>query len=237
LPISDCSKSLLPSKRNSTLIAADCPDYCTVATPYAQYVVTSKKLHFRTAGSRTCIVFSKGWPGWFWAVQARKIQVSLICLQDISWLRVIKHFSPSTEVIAWSDVGTISYPVVDCLFSDYNLKGTLKPILHYVTQLVVATKALSDPPGQWQYFKKQVHHHHCGGVTDSSWILHIYTSIRREDFNISREASRDFSKEPAVIGRGLIPWRAVDLRVVVPSVFSTTKWSRRRLTTREHLLS
>jgi hypothetical protein len=66
------------------------------------------------------MVFSKGWPSWFWAACAQGFHVSLILLQDDTWTRLIKHFSPSTEVVVWKNVGGISFPVVDGIFSDYN---------------------------------------------------------------------------------------------------------------------
>jgi hypothetical protein len=86
--------------------------------------------------------------------------------------------------------------------------------------------------------------------------LYTATAIP-DQFRIPRQAQRDLStivdsmvsrgtpcappyilnrdKEPAVIelcpgtfhGRGLIPWNTIDIRAVVPSIFSPTKWIRR----------
>jgi len=213
------------------------------------------------------MIFSRGWPSWFWAARARGYHVSLILLQDASWKGLIKQFSPSTDVVVWQDVGDIVYPVVEGIFSDFNLKGTLTPVLNYITKFVVSLKALSNPAPHWQYYKTQLNHHLCGGVTTGSWIVHVYSLITHEPFTIVRQAQRDLStvvdsmiskgtpcapprklnqeKELSAVelrpgtfhGRGLIPWNAAAIRVVVPGVFSPTKWIRRTLTDKERLLS
>jgi hypothetical protein len=200
------------------------------------------------------MILSRGWPSWFCPARARGYHVSLILLQDAKWKGLIKHFSPSTNVVVWRDVGDIVYPVVEGIFSDFNLKGTLTPVLNYITKFVVTLKALSKPSPNWMYYKTQVKHHLCGGVTTGSWIVHVYSYTNQEPFTILEQAQRDLStivdsmiskgtpcalprilnqeRELSAVelrpgtfhGRGLIPWNSAEIRIVVPGVFSPTKW-------------
>jgi hypothetical protein len=259
---------VLPSKRKCTSIAADCPDPGTFIPDYAQYGVTSRTLHFRTGELKNCMVLCKAWPSWFWAARARGFHVALVLLSDVTWMGLIKHISPSTEVIEWKSFQDVQFPVVEGIFSDYNLKGTLTPILNYVTKFVVTIKAMQNPPNNWAHCKLQVKHHLCGGVTDGAWVVHLYVkAVIQDKLEVPRQAQRDLScivdsmvtrgtpcappkslqenKEPCVVelrpgtyhGRGLIPWKLKDVRAVVPSVFSPTKWIRRALTDKEKLLA
>jgi len=156
---------------------------------------------------------------------------------------------------------------VEGIFSDFNLKGALTPVLNYITKFAVTFKALSYPSANWMYYKTQLKHHLSGGVTTGSCIVHVYSFTNQEPFTILRQAQRDLSTivdsmiskgtpcaPPRILnqekklssvelrpgtfhGRGLIPWNSAEIRIVVPGVFSPTKWIRRTLTDKERLLS
>jgi hypothetical protein len=187
------SSSML-NKRKSHFITANCSsDGDLRDTSYAQYGVSSRKLMFRTSGSKECIVLCRGWPSWFWAAHARGLVLRLAVLQEGIWSNLIKHFSPSTEVLVWGEQGEVDWPVVDMVFSDFTLKGNLRPILNHITQTVVTLKAICGMPSTWCYHKVVLRHVHCGGVTDGQWPLHTYSSCPRMELVTRIQAHRDMS--------------------------------------------
>lgn len=88
----------------------------------------------------------------------------------------------------WSSVNTV--------FSDYDLRGKLKPLGDYITNHVVLTKAARSPPSSWSHSKQQMHHVKFGGVTDGSWWVHVYLAkapASTESLLIKEQAKRDLS--------------------------------------------
>jgi hypothetical protein len=62
-------------------------------------------------------------------------------LGDATWKALIKQCSPSTEVFVWGEVEDVPWSSVNTVFSDYDLRGKLKPLWDYITNHVVLTKA------------------------------------------------------------------------------------------------
>jgi hypothetical protein len=50
---------------------------------------------------------------------------------------LIKTCSPATEVTGWRAVPITSWPVVDIIFSDFDLQGNLMPLWNYFTNDLV----------------------------------------------------------------------------------------------------
>jgi hypothetical protein len=106
-----------------------------------------------------------------------------------------------------------------------------------------------------------------GGVTDGSWVAHLYMPMASKPTNIKLQAHHDarvilgssakngrpcpqpsmltdISKPQIVKLRqdtyhcfGLLPWKTRALRVVTPNIFTTSKWCCRNITSDEWLLS
>ena len=54
------------------------------------------------------MIFSRGWPSWFGAARSPGYHVSLILMQDATWKGLIKHFSPSTNVVVCVSIPLIA---------------------------------------------------------------------------------------------------------------------------------
>ncbi len=63
-------------------------------------------------------------------MRCRKLDIKWVVLGSGQWKSIINKVSPSTELYLWGDVevNNIFWREVDILFSDYDLKGKLKPI-------------------------------------------------------------------------------------------------------------
>jgi hypothetical protein len=95
---------LLQTNRKSAMVS--------FSADYAAYGVTTGKLSQRKLGDLSCVVVSRGWPGWFWAAHARGIYVRVLIMGDLQRKPLVKTMSPSTEVFGW-----------DQIFSVYDLSG------------------------------------------------------------------------------------------------------------------
>jgi hypothetical protein len=127
----------------------------------------------RKIGALSCVIFSRGWPSWCWAAKSRGFAVKCVVLGDVQWKGVIKKFSPSTEVLVWGMVfcdGTVdmSWLHTDVIFSDFHLKGKLKPLWSYASTHIVLSKPSRNPPLGWYYQKLFLEHSFCGGVCHAS---------------------------------------------------------------------
>jgi hypothetical protein len=80
---------------------------------YAKYGMTSNKLSTPKTGGISCIILCKGWPSWFWAARAHKLDVKLVVLSNMEWGSLIKTVSPATQVSEWKDI--VVWPSVDVL--------------------------------------------------------------------------------------------------------------------------
>jgi hypothetical protein len=90
--------------------------------------MVSRKLLQCKEGSRSCVVFCRGWPCWVWAALGRGFKVQLTIVNNILWKPLILKISPSTEVLAWGPGLTFQCPGVTTVFSDYDLTGCLSEI-------------------------------------------------------------------------------------------------------------
>jgi hypothetical protein len=130
------------------------------------------------------MIFSRGWPSWLWSALSQGIDVKLIILSDATWISLVKTSAPASNVTVWSDVRDMSWPVVDFLFSDFDLQGKLSTLWTYITKLLVLRKAARKAPFSWKYMKVTVSHVDCGGVTDGGWWLHCYSPTMIEEIKI-----------------------------------------------------
>jgi hypothetical protein len=229
--------------------------------------MVSRKLLQCKEGSRSCVVFCRGWPCWVWAALGRGFKVQLTIVNNILWKPLILKISPSTEVLAWGQGLTFQCPGVMTVFSDYDLTGRLSEIWSHVSELVILSRAARNLPQGWKHLKLSMDHVDFGGVTDGSWVRHIYTPIAAPLCSISLQARRDarvildslansgcpckppenipVSDKPQVFvirhdvyhGHGLLPWKTWAPRVITPNIYSKSKWCCRNITTDERLLS
>jgi len=253
---------MLPKKRKVEVACL-----ASEEAPYAQYGVTHHEMTSRVPGGKSCIILCKSWPCWLWAALHQDYEVKLVIVQDDQWFNIIKQLSPTTEVIVWRDTDDKFWPVIDVAFTDFDLKGILMSLWNYITKAVVTLRALRNPPPGWGYTKLHISHSNCGGVTNGRWNVHVYRVKPKGPLVVRTQAPRDLSaiidtmvsggcpcttpkevihsKEPQIIEvrpktyhcKGLVPWGVEPIWAVVPSVFSPSKWCRRKLTAKEILLS
>ncbi len=180
--------SLIPRKRLCSHVSEHYTE-----PDYAQYGASTGKLTCRRGGDKTCMVFSKGWPSWFWAALSRSFVVKIVVLGDIQWKWAVKAASPSVEVLGWEAVAACNWPTVDIVFSDYDLRGKLMPLWNYISKYLILSKASHKPPPSWGYAKVCLWHMECGGVTDGKWWAHVYSTISPLDVILPTQAKRDLS--------------------------------------------
>jgi hypothetical protein len=145
--------------------------------PYIRYGMVSRKLQFWKTGNLSCIILCKGWPSWFWVAKARQMEVKRLILATVQWKPLVRALYPATDVFVWSELGDLTWPRVDFVMSDYDLKGVkLNSLWSYTLKYIILLKASRSPPASWVYSKFNLNHSDCGGVTTGSWHIHLYSS-------------------------------------------------------------
>jgi len=161
---------------------------------YAQYGVTlsiTKVSALTENKTKTCAILSQGWLSWFWAALARGYVIKLIILNDLLWKTIILKNSPSTKVLVWSKDLEIPWDQVNMVFSDFDLKGRLGMLWMYVTHAVILPRITRTKPEGCQGIKILLFHCEVGGVTDGTWIRHVYCSHQTLLLTVQRQAARD----------------------------------------------
>jgi hypothetical protein len=157
---------------------------------YAEYGVTNKVINFSTEGRKICIVLCKGWPSWFWAARSRGFGIKLVVLSDLNWRSIVKVCSPETSVVSRQHVGKVDWHFVDTIFSDYDLQGKLIPLWNYFTNHLVLMKPTWMKNIVEKHTKLLLIHAQCGGVSDVSLWVHIYTKAGNMGIAILPQAPR-----------------------------------------------
>jgi len=173
---------------------------------YAQYGTTSGR--FKLSETKTCVILSQGWPSWFWAALARGYVIKLVILSNSLWKTIILKHSPSTKVLVWAKDLEIPWEQVYMVFSDFDLKGRLRELWMYVTHLVILPKATCSHPEGWHSVKLLLSHWELGGVTDCTWIRHVYYSHLVLSITVQRQAARDASTILNAMESGGYPCKA-----------------------------
>jgi hypothetical protein len=120
------------------------------------------------------------------AALACGVQVVLVICKD-PWRDLIKHISPSSEIMLWSDITSAlsGIPTVDFCFSDEDFsQGKLKSLWFYVQHCIVVARPARRPPANWYHTPIQLSHFHFGGVMDASWILSLYACHKKLELTI-----------------------------------------------------
>jgi hypothetical protein len=136
--------------------------------PYAKYGVVFWKLLHCKGGTRSCLVFCKGWPSWVWAALSRGFKVKLTIVNNILWKPLILKISPSTEVLLWSAGLTFQCPAVTAVFSDFDLSGRLSDVWNHVSELVILPRATRALVQGWKHFRLPM----AMWILVESWMAH-----------------------------------------------------------------
>ncbi len=120
--------------------------------PYAQYGLGHGSIPKRST-IYSCVVITTGWSSWVLAALAHGVQVVLVICKDPSWRDlIIKHISPSSEIMFRSDITSAlsGAPTVDFCFSDEDFsQGKLKSLWLYVQHCIVVARPARQPPVNW----------------------------------------------------------------------------------------
>jgi hypothetical protein len=179
---------------------------------YAQYGITTGVLKpFDPKETKTCMILSQGWPSWFWAARARGYDIKIVILSNVLWKTTILQHSPLTKVLVWSQDLEIPFESIQVIFSDFDLKGPLKDLWMYVTHFVILPRAARTKPQGWLEVKLSLSHFEMGGVTDGTWIIHIYCSEAIPGLMVPKQAARDASTVLNAMETGGYPCNAPNL--------------------------
>lgn len=106
-----------------------------------------------------------------------------------SWLSHVQMMIPDTPVLTFDQVKARGVITITCdiYCSDVEPLGSLAP-WSIVGKAIVTTRAARRVPESWQSRSVQVSHVECGGVTDGTWRINIYTP---KVFGSSQANNRD----------------------------------------------
>lgn len=159
-----------------------------VDVAYAHYgmsrgVVESDKARY--GASQSCAVMTNGWPSWAFAARASGWRIMLIVLTDAEWLGFTVKCFEGVDVRLLNDLPTgFMWPAVDATFSGLDL-GSKVSMWSMVSSFIVMARAARRKPASWTVQLISLSHVACGGVTDGTWKVNLYTPTRRGQSHIS----------------------------------------------------
>jgi len=215
-----------------------------------------------------CGIISKGWPTWGLAACKRNLEVKIMLVSSDAWYNQVRSLFPDTRVVDLNMKDICEQLVCDTpanlWLSDVEPPRRLGLFTRFSSAIVITRRRVRyDVTLTHGYHFRRLAHANCGGVTDSSWDLHIYLprGISMGE-PIAQRAGRDLcvivdsklggvpcpppvklktAVRPDVISLrpgtyhagGLYPISKGPCRLIVPSVFSPTGWVRRKLSGKE----
>jgi hypothetical protein len=96
-------------------------------------------------------------------------------------------------VVSWQDAQDFDWPIVDSIFSDFDVQGKLMLLWNYFTNHLVLMRATQVKNVPQLHSKVLLTHALCGGVTDGTWWVHVYTNGLEQHLEIPVRAQRDMT--------------------------------------------
>jgi hypothetical protein len=133
---------------------------------YAKYGIVTGSIG-RSSFDLTCIIISKGWPGWAFGALAAGFTIQTVIMLDTQWLPAAQRLLPSTSFMSYSadtlNSRLLLHPV-DVVFSDSDHPGNLRT-WELAHRAVITFRRCRRVPKEWSSQSIQVHHERIGGVT------------------------------------------------------------------------
>ena len=147
------------------------------STVYARYGITEGIMTNNCGVQVNCGVISGGWPSWGLGARARGLNVRVIILKSNEWEPCIRRWFPAALILNY-DENFIWHPVmgdIDVWMSDTNMPNKLNILVSSASIVIMQRRCRQVPPDEWVRSQISLTHAECGGVTDGSWTLHLYT--------------------------------------------------------------
>ena len=96
-------------------------------------------------------------------------------------------------MVSWQDAQDFDWPIVDSIFSDFDVQGKLMLLWNYFTNHLVLMRATQVKNVPQLHSKVLLTHALCGGVTDGTWWVHVYTNGLEQHLEIPVRAQRDMT--------------------------------------------
>jgi hypothetical protein len=157
---------------------------------FALYGVTNGIMQFDSSVVVTCGVICSGWPSWAIGAEARGFNVTYVLTKTNVWSNNIKTWFPKAKVI---DTDSVDWTVADhnktIWLSDVDPPRKLR-LWESQTRLVILRHRARHLPTStsWRMTPLTISHLSCGGVTDGSWMVYIY-SRDSTDVSMDRQLS------------------------------------------------
>jgi hypothetical protein len=163
-----------------------------IESDFSLYGKTDGILQLEPAATIVCGVVCGGWPSWAMGAEARGLSVKYIITKTNVWTNYIKGWFPKADIIEYTDSfdWQLLESNVNVWLSDVAPPRRLKLWDSSAILIVLGRRARHlQPSSSWKMTPFPVSHASCGGVTDGSWDIYIYSRLSAHNLLMPHHSS------------------------------------------------